>query len=188
MIEGPCYVGPHTVVQPQTYLRPQTVIGSWCKVAGEITASVVGHYTNKAHYGYLGNSVVGEWVNLGAGTTVSNLKNTYGEVRMQLGADDAPEPTGRQFLGPVIGDLVRTAIGSRLLTGSCIGTGSMLAVSAFSPKFVPAGRFVTDAGDEPADVEKFVATYRLMRARRGLAPDEADEAVLREVLAARCSI
>jgi UDP-N-acetylglucosamine diphosphorylase/glucosamine-1-phosphate N-acetyltransferase len=176
VIEGPCAVGRGSVVAPLAYLRPNTVIGASCKVAGEISASIVGNCSNKAHYGYLGNAIVGDWVNLGAGTTVSNLKNTYGEVRMQLGADAPPENTGRRFLGPVIGDFVRTAVGTLIPTGSCVGTATMLAAGGYAPKFVPAGRFITDGGDQPVDPQRLLETARAMLARRGqtLAPAEAD--------------
>lgn len=182
VLEGPCHVGRAAVLAPLTYLRPGTVIGEGCKVAGEVSASLVLAFTNKAHYGYLGNSIVGEWCNLGAGTVVSNLKNTYGPVRMQLRADGPAEATGRMFLGPLIGDFVRTAIGSRILTGSCIGTASMLAVSGFSPKFVGTGRFVTDDGDEAVEPDKLVATARAMFARRNMQISPAEVTLLRSIV------
>ncbi len=166
VIEGPGYVGPHAELAAHTALRAFTVVGANCKVGGEVKASILGDYTNKAHYGYLGNAVVGRWCNLGAGTTASNLKNTYGHVRMQLHADADPEDTGRQFQGPVVGDYVRTAIGTLLPTGACVGTGSCLVASGFVSKHVPAMTFLTDAGPGPMDLDAFFTTADRMMCRR----------------------
>lgn len=183
VLHGPCYIGPHTVVQPHSLIRPNTSLGSSCRVAGEISASILHDCTNKAHYGYLGNAIVGEWCNLGAGTTASNLKNTYGEVRMQLDAESPAEPTGRMFHGPIIGDFVRTAIGTLIPTGTCIGTASMIAAPGFAPKFTPAGAYVTDQGETRHDPDLLVKTVRAMMARRNLVFSAADEALLRDLVA-----
>ena len=192
VLEGPCYIGPGSIVQPQSFIRSHTVIGEYCKVAGEISFSIVHGHTNKAHYGYLGNALVGEWVNLGAGTTVSNLKNTYGEIRVQLAqgepasaggaCESAAEPTGRTNHGPIIGDFVRTAIGTMIPTGACIGTACMIATSRFAPKFCPAAGFHTDAGCERYDPDKLIATIRAMFARRSMTIDPAEEALIRAVV------
>ncbi len=167
VLQGPCYIGSNAHVAAGCYIRPDTVIGPMCKVGGEISASILAGFSNKAHAGYLGNSLVGYWVNLGADTTVSNLKNTYGPVRMQLEFSHAREDTGRITLGPLIGDYVRTAIGTRLLTGSVIGTACMLAVSGFAPVFADRFGFYTEAGRAPYDVEKLMQTARTMMQRRG---------------------
>ena len=177
VLEGPCYIGRDAVIGAHTHVRPNTVISTKVRVGGEVSYSIVDDYSNKAHGGYLGHSLVGQWCNLGAGTTVSNLKNTYGPVRVDLG--DGPRDTGRAFLGPVIGDFVRTAIGTRILTGSCIGTGTCLASSAFAPKHAPALRFITDAGDVPYDIEKFIASARAAMERREMKLNNAEEALLR---------
>jgi len=166
VLEGPCYIGRKTHVGPHTLIRPNTVVGPVCKVRGEISCTIFQGYTNKAHDGYLGHCLVGQWVNLGAGTCVSNLKNTYGQVRMQLSPDTLPEDTGSRYLGPVVGDYVRTAIGTRLMTGSCIGTGAMIALSGFSPKSVDRFAFLTDAGQQTYQFDKFIGCAQTMMARR----------------------
>jgi UDP-N-acetylglucosamine diphosphorylase/glucosamine-1-phosphate N-acetyltransferase len=181
VLEGPCFLGEHSVVQPLSLLRPCTVIGPYCKVAGEISFSIIHGYTNKAHAGYLGQSLVGQWVNLGASTVVSNLKNTYGRVRVTLRPGGAAEDSGRLFQGPIIGDFVRTAIGTRILTGSCLQTGSMLALSAYAPKSTPRFAFLTDRGAQVHDLEKFLATVRTMMARRQMQLGGAEEARLRDL-------
>lgn len=184
VLEGPCYLGPDSVVQPGALIRANTVIGPTCKVAGEISFSVIDQFTNKAHAGFLGHAVVGRWVNLGADTTVSNLKNSYGPVRVQLAPDADPEDTGRTFCGPVIGDYVRTAIGTRINTGAVLGTGAMYAASAFTPKHVPAGTFTTDQGVAPVEPNKLIATAQAMMARRKQTLGPAAEQRLRDLCAA----
>ncbi len=175
-LEGPCYIGSGSTIMPHTSIRANTIIGPVCKVAGEISFCIIHGYSNKAHAGFLGHSLVGQWVNLGADTTVSNLKNTYGTVRMQLTQTRPGEDSGRQFLGPLIGDYVRTAIGTRLTTGACIGTGAMLAMSSFSPRFVAPFSFCTDQRTEPADPPRFFATVEAMLARRQVVLGEAERA------------
>jgi len=143
---GPCSVGPHSTVLERATIRPWTAIGPWCKVNGEVGGAVFQGYANKAHDGYLGDSWVGEWVNLGAGTTNSNLLNTYGEVVAKARPDGPNERTGEQFLGAIIGDHVKTAICTRLYTGCVLGTGSMFACTAPVSGCVPAFSWVTGGG------------------------------------------
>jgi UDP-N-acetylglucosamine diphosphorylase/glucosamine-1-phosphate N-acetyltransferase len=183
VLEGPCFVGAHSVVQPLSLLRPHTAIGPHCKVAGEISFCIFQAYGNKAHAGFLGHSLVGEWVNLGASTVVSNLKNTYGPVRVRMRPSGAAEDTGRLFQGPIFGDFVRTAIGMRIPTGACLQTGSMLAQSALAPKSTGRFAFITDDGRQVHDLEKFLATARAMMARRQVPLSAAHEARLRALYA-----
>lgn len=166
VIAGPCYIGPHTIIGPASHIRSNTAIGEYCVAAGEISQCIFQGYSNKSHTGYLGNSYVGEWVNLGADTNASNLKNTYGSVRMQLDAAAPAEDSRQNKLGPLIGDYTRTAIGSRLMTGACLSTGTMLAVAGFSPKFTRRFAFLTDEGDELYQVDKFLDAARKAMARR----------------------
>lgn len=170
---GPAYVGEHSIICNHAHIRAGTVIGPHCKVGGEVNGCVFQGYSNKAHSGFLGNSYVGQWVNLGADTVTSNLKNTYGQVRMRYDIRGDEEDTGMQFLGSIIGDHVKTAIGTRLLTGSCIHTAAMLAVSTFSPKFVGAFTFLTDDGAQRYEFERFCDVARKVMTRREMAPSTA---------------
>lgn len=181
VIEGPVYVGRHTTIGALTSLRPNVSVGPFCKVSGEVSNAIMQAWSNKAHYGYLGHSLVGQWCNLGAGTTVSNLKNTYASVRMQVDEQVGVEDTKRTFLGPIIGDFVRTAIGTRILTGSCISTGCMIASSGFAPKFAPPMGFYTDEGRQPYDFEKFLDTAATAMARRDHPLVDAEVDLLRRV-------
>lgn len=182
VLEGPCWIGPGSKVNAHAHIRPHTVISDHCKIGGEVSASIVYPQSNKSHYGYLGDSIVGSWCNLGAGTTISNLKNTYGIVRTQLAADGGPEDTGRQFQGPIVGDFVRTAIGTRLVTGSCIGTACCIAQSAMTPKFVPPLTFLTDAGRQPYAFDSFLRHANTAMERRGHRLTDAEVAVLRRLV------
>ncbi|MBI1371157.1 MAG: hypothetical protein GC159_00105 [Phycisphaera sp.] len=184
VIVGPSYIGRGSVVTNHAHIRAHTVIGPMCKVGGEVNTALFQGYANKAHGGYLGDSFVGEWANLGAATVTSNLKNTYGEVRMQCdpGPDGDAEPTGMTHLGSIIGDHVKTAIGARLLTGSCIHTGAMLAGSGYAPKCAPPFAFVTD--DAPGaryDIDRFLAVADTVMQRRDIQLTDAMRAVLRHL-------
>jgi glucose-1-phosphate thymidylyltransferase len=117
---GPLYIGKNCLVREFTVLKYSCCLGDVCKVSGEVEATVMQGFANKNHYGFLGYSYLGEWVNLGAGTTNSNLKNNYSLVKM--GGID----TGRQFLGCIIGDYSRTAINTAIYTGKIIGVNSHL--------------------------------------------------------------
>ena len=142
VIVGPCYIGIHMNVMPLSHVRPGTTIGPMCKVGGEVSNSIMLGYSNKSHEGYLGDSYLGKWVNFGAGTITSNLKNTYGEISVRRGGKEIP--TGRRFLGSLVGDHTKTGVLTRLGAGSYIGFCSSLAGRGTSPRFVPSYSFWTD--------------------------------------------
>jgi len=170
---GPCYVGPHSTVLERATIRPNTAIGPWCKVNGEVGGVIFQGYANKAHDGFLGDSWVGEWVNLGAGTTGSNLLNTYGEVISRAAPDGLHERTGETFFGAVIGDHVKTAICTRLMTGAVLHTGSMFATTAPVSGCVAPFTWATDAGSRLFRFDKFLEVARAAMARRKEAPSAA---------------
>jgi len=181
VIAGPCYIGPSCIIAPHAHIRANTAFGPHCVLGGEISQTVIQGRTNKCHEGYLGHSYVGQWVNLGAGTTVSNLKNTYGTIRVQLTADQEPEDSGQVKQGPIIGDFVRTAIGSRLMTGSVVGTASMIATEGYAPKFLPPLTFHTDAGSSPYQLDKLIDTLNKAMARRDQSLSDATQSRLAEL-------
>lgn len=183
VLEGPCYVGSESTIAHHSSIRPNTVVGPVCKISGEVSSSIIHGYTNKAHHGYLGHAIVGQWVNLGAATNVSNLKNTMGTVRMQLEGDLSAEDTGRMFQGPLIGDYVRTAISTKINTGAVLGTGVMIACAGYSPKYNQRFTFHTDKGVEPYDMNKFIVTARAAMARRHCDLSTAEELLIRSLVA-----
>jgi UDP-N-acetylglucosamine diphosphorylase/glucosamine-1-phosphate N-acetyltransferase len=130
---GPLYVGAGCEVLGGDIGR--SAIGPRSKVRGEITDTVFLGYGNKAHDGFLGHSVVGRWVNIGAGTTTSNLKNTYGSIRLDVGGERVD--TGLQFLGTLFGDHVKVAIGTLLDTGTVVGSGANVFGAVRPPKYLP---------------------------------------------------
>jgi UDP-N-acetylglucosamine diphosphorylase/glucosamine-1-phosphate N-acetyltransferase len=179
VLEGPCYVGPYAEIRALTLIRPGTSIGIMSKVGGEVSNSIVLGYSNKAHDGYLGDSYVGKWVNLGAGTTTSNLKNTYGEITMDMGREKVA--TGRRRLGALIGDHTKTAVLTRLMTGTYVGFCSMIATTAAPPRFVPSYSFLTDESAESYQLEKAIEVTRRVFSRRDRGWTGTDEAIMRYV-------
>ncbi len=170
---GPCSVGRDCVVHPNTVVRGQTSLGPHSKIAGEVASCVFQGYANKAHEGFIGHSFVGEWVNFGAGTNGSNLLNTYSQISATAQPGGEPEPTGQSFLGAIIGDHVKFAIGSRISTGSVLHAGSMFAVSSFIGGCVGGFMWATDAGDSVYRFDRWVDTMRVVMSRRGLEPGQA---------------
>jgi len=178
---GPCSIGRQSTVTAGAQIKANTVIGPVCKVGGEIGGTIFQGYANKSHDGHLGDSWVGKWVNFGAGTTNSNLLNTYGEVTMRVEADGPRHRTGLQFLGAIVGDHVKTAIGTRIMTGSVIGTGAMLAATAAPPASVRRFAWLADSGEHVYQYGKFVTVMKEMMSRRGESPDEAYLALLKQL-------
>ncbi len=162
-------------------MKASTVVGPHCRIGGEIGGTIVQGHSNKSHDGHLGDSFVGEWVNIGAGSDNSNLLNTYGEVVARLEPDGGLLRTGRRFWGSVVGDHAKLAIGTRLMTGTTIGTGAMIAQSTPPPALVPRFAWATDAGTRTFRLDRFLETARAMMARRGQAPGPALVAALSEL-------
>ena len=131
-LDGPLWVGANSRLVGGA-LR-HSAIGPWCVVHGEVSTTAMLGYANKSHYGFLGHSVLGRWVNLGAGTTTSNLKSTYGPVRLHISGVDLE--TGHIFLGSLMGDHAKTAIGIMLDTGSVIGAGASIFDGVRAAKYV----------------------------------------------------
>lgn len=167
-LEGPVYVGPGTRVLGG-FIRA-SVFGPQCRVHGEIAASVFLGYANKAHDGFVGHSVVGHWVNLGALTTTSNLKNTYGAVRLDVAGERIE--TGRQNLGTLFGDHAKTAIGTMLATGTVVSAGASLFGPPSPPKYVPPFAWGS-SGDQRLTAEGFLLIAERVMNRRNVAFTDA---------------
>jgi UDP-N-acetylglucosamine diphosphorylase/glucosamine-1-phosphate N-acetyltransferase len=172
-LEGPLFAGPHTLLLGGTIRH--SAIGPQCRIRGEVASSVFLGYANKSHDGFVGHSVIGQWANLGAGTITSNLKNTYGEVRLDLPGGRLA--TGRMNVGALIGDHAKSAIGTLFSTGSVVGTGANV-VGAPVPRFVPP--FAWGAGSsELLDPEGFIRIAKRVMPRRQVGVDAALETSLR---------
>src|SRR6185295_4716741 len=138
MIRGPFSLGESSEVKMGAKIYYPTTIGPHCKVGGEINGSVIFGYSNKGHDGYLGNSVIGEWCNLGAGTNNSNLKNNYGEVDLWSYPAEKFEPTGLQFCGLMMGDHSKCGINTMFNTGTVVGVFANIFGGEFPGKFIPS--------------------------------------------------
>jgi len=136
VLVGPCYVGSGTIVNPAARLLAGSSIGAVCKVGGEISETIIAAYSNKQHDGFLGNSYLGEWVNIGAATNNSDLKNNYSNVRMWCAGSE--RDTGRQFLGLLMGDHTKTGINVLFNTGTVVGFNCNVYSSEMPAKFVPS--------------------------------------------------
>jgi UDP-N-acetylglucosamine diphosphorylase/glucosamine-1-phosphate N-acetyltransferase len=163
VITGPVSVGAHCVVRNLADIREETTLGPGSRVGGEINGTIFLGNANKQHHGFLGQTIVGEWANLGAGTTTSNVKNTYGTVKMPLNGTE--EQSGRQFLGSVIGDHAKLGIGTYLSTGSVVGFASHVVVPR-PPRFVPSFAWVTEKGTRRAEFEKLEQIAATVMGRR----------------------
>jgi UDP-N-acetylglucosamine diphosphorylase / glucose-1-phosphate thymidylyltransferase / UDP-N-acetylgalactosamine diphosphorylase / glucosamine-1-phosphate N-acetyltransferase / galactosamine-1-phosphate N-acetyltransferase len=178
---GPLWVGPGARVLEHASLKDGVSIGQASKVGGEVEASIIEPYTNKQHYGFLGHSYLGSWINLGAGTANSDLKNTYGLVQMEYSGQKVS--TGMQFMGTVIGDYAKTAINTSIFTGKTIGAGSMVYGYATTnvPSFVNYARSFGQSTLAPA--EMVVLVQQRMFERRGRAQRALDIQLLRDMFA-----
>ena len=162
-IEGPAFIGASTIINPLTKIK-NTIIGQKCKIGGELDSSIIQGYTNKVHDGHLGNSFLGEWVNLGAGTTNSNLKNNYSPVKVHI--NDELVDSKSLHVGCFIGDHVKTAIGTLINTGSVIGAASMIASYGFIPKTLPPFSWYVNKKHQRIDIDKFILTAEIVKNRR----------------------
>ncbi len=133
-LRGPIYVGQNTTIKMGATIYANTIIGNNCIVGGEVKNSIIMNNTNKAHYGYLGDSMVGEWCNLGAGTTNSNIKNNCSSVMLGLGSEEVN--AGFKF-GTLIGHYSRTAINTAINTGTVMGISCNIFANGLTPKILP---------------------------------------------------
>ena len=163
-IEGPCYIGPETQIVGAK-VREGCSFGPNCRVGGEVEESVFLGYSNKYHEGFMGHAYLGEWVNLGALTTNSDLKNNYGNIRVDIGLGEMD--TGLMKVGSFIGDHVKTGIGTLLNTGISIGFGSnIFGGGLVKDKFVPAFAWGGPEGYGEYRLDKALETALIAMRRR----------------------
>ncbi len=173
-LEGPLWVGANTRLVGGPIRN--SAIGPWCVVRGEMSTTTMLGYANKSHEGFVGHSVLGRWVNLGAGTITSNLKSTYGLVRLTV--DGVDLETGQQFLGSLIADHAKTAIGTLLATGSVIGAGASVFDAVRAPKYIAPFAWGGSAPDRMT-LPKFLAIVERVLPRRNVPVTDAMRSYLR---------
>ena len=172
-LEGPLYIGKRSLVKPLTQIK-NSAFGPMCKLGGEIDTVIIQGYSNKVHEGHLGDSFVGEWVNLGSGTQNSNLKNNYSFVEVEL--NNKKIETNKTHIGTFIGDYTKTAIGTKLNSGSVIGLGSMIATYGFPSKLIDPFTWYINGEKRKVILDKFFnTTYHCMNRRnKRLSESEID--------------
>ena len=175
-LEGPLWVGANTRLVGGPIRN--SAIGPWSVVRGELATTVFLGYANKSHDGFVGCSVLGRWVNLGAGTITSNLKSTYGPVRLDVAGTRLE--TGLTFLGTLFGDHAKTAIGTLLSAGSVVGAGASLFDGVRAPKYVPPFAW-GGVGAERMTREGFLAIVERVLPRRSVAADDPMRAYVGQV-------
>ncbi len=173
IITGPAYIGPGSTILEQANIKPNTAIGPVCKVTGEVGGTIFQGYANKGHAGHLGDSWIGEWSNLGADTTNSNLLNTYGTINAKATSKSSMEKTGETFLGVTMGDHVKTAIGTRIMTGAIAHTGTMFAATTPLAGTTEPFSWHTDTGVKNFRLGKFVDVSLTVMGRRGIKQSQA---------------
>ena len=179
-IMGPCYLGPRVKISSAQIGGGTSVFDS-CKVGGQVENSILMQYTNKAHHGYVGDSYVGSFVNIGAGSTFSNLKNTYGNVRLIVGGKKVD--SGMLKLGPAIGDMAKLSIGSLVYAGRFVGAGSL--ISGLASEDVPSFAYFDSRRGPGVELllESVIETQRRMMERRGMTLGRAEESLMRRAFA-----
>ena len=164
VIYGPCYVGKNSLIKSNSTIYGGTTIGNFCKVAGEVSNSIFMDYSNKQHDGFLGNSYLGSWVNLGAGTITSNLKNNYSKIQVELSFGKIQ--TDLQFLGLLIGDHSKSAIGTRFNTATVVGFSSNIFGTGFTEKFIPSFAWGSINSKDIYQLDKAVEVAKIVYSRR----------------------
>ncbi len=173
-LEGPSYVGAGSVLLGGSISTVS--IGPRCRIRGEVEASVILGFSNKAHDGFLGHSYLGHWVNLGAFTTNSDLKNSYGPVRVATSRGE--EDSGLVKVGCFLGDHVKTGIGTYLDTGTVVGAGSSIHGGQMPPKFVPPFSWGAGASLTAYQLDRFLEVAQRVMARRDVVLAEGQRALL----------
>jgi UDP-N-acetylglucosamine diphosphorylase/glucosamine-1-phosphate N-acetyltransferase len=180
-VRGPFALGEHSALKLNTKIYGPTTIGPHSKIGGEVNNSVVFGYSNKAHDGFLGNSVLGEWCNLGADTNNSNLKNNYGNVKLFNYNKNMPVDTGLQFCGLIMGDHSKSGINTMFNTGTVVGVGSNVFGGGFPSTHIPSFSWGGEKGFETYKPEKLFETATRVFERRGLIFDGQEKNILQAV-------
>ena len=167
VIRGPLAMANHSVLKLATKVYGPTSIGNYCKVGGEVNNVIFQAYSNKGHDGFLGNSVVGEWCNIGADTNSSNLKNNYGNVKTYDFETQKIEQTDVQFMGLFMGDHSKTGINTMLNTATVVGVSSTIFSAGFPPKFIPHFSWGGNEDSPVYDLDRAIEAANNMMKRRG---------------------
>lgn len=184
MIRGPFSLGEHAQVKMGAKIYGATTIGPHCKIGGEVSNSVIFGCSNKAHDGFLGNSVIGEWCNLGADSNNSNLKNNYSQVKMWNYSDENFINTGLTFCGLMMGDHSKCSINTMFNTGTVVGVSANIFGTGFPPKFVPSFSWGGSEGFKSYRLEEAIEVASRVYERRGMKLDDKEQKILKHLFEA----
>ena len=162
-------------------MRGDITVGPWCKVGGEVSNSVLFANSNKAHDGYIGNAVIGEWCNLGAGTCASNLKNNYAPIKIWSHAQESMISTELQFCGLMMRDHSKAASNTAFNTATVVGVAANVFGGGFPPSFVPSFSWGGGEGLTTYRIDKALETARMVMARREMDINRFDKAILEAI-------
>jgi UDP-N-acetylglucosamine diphosphorylase/glucosamine-1-phosphate N-acetyltransferase len=171
IVRGPVSIGPKCTVKMGAKIYGNCSFGPHCKVGGEVTDSIFHSYSNKGHDGFVGHSLIGQWVNIGADTNTSNLKNNYSQVKIIDWKSRKNTATGKQFFGSVLGDHCKTAINTMLNTGTVAGVSCNIVSDTFPPKLIPNYAWFSSGNIIKYNFDKATDAMRAMMNRRGIEPD-----------------
>lgn len=178
-IEGPCFIGEDSVITSHANIRSGTSIGPHCKIGGEVEETIFQGYANKQHFGFIGHSYIGEWVNLGAGVTNSDLKNNYGSIKIKYQEEETD--SGRMFLGCAIADHTKVGIGALIITGAVIGAACNIFGGGLTHKFVPSFSWGNSHKLVKYEPESAIKTAQLVMSRRDVEMEDSDADLFRKV-------
>lgn len=184
VIRGPFALCEHAVVKMGAKIYGDTTFGPYCKIGGEVSNAVVFGFSNKAHDGYLGNAVIGEWCNLGAGANSSNLKNDYSKIRIWNYAQQRFMRTDLQFCGLIMGDHSKAGINTMFNTATVVGVGVNLHGGGFPRQFIPSFQTGSpEGGFTDVSIDKFMEVAGKVMARRNLVLNDTDRHILEYIYA-----
>lgn len=172
-IEGPCFIGAASKIKSGATIYSNTSIGKACKIGGEVEQSIFMNFTNKQHSGFIGHSFIGSWVNLGAGTNNSDLKNNYSRIKIALSFGEIN--TELQFLGLIMGDHTKSAINTMFNTGTIVGFSSNIFSQGFADKYIPSYTWGGDSSSKVYDISKAIDTAKMVMSRRNIDFDSRDQ-------------
>ncbi|MFA7420330.1 MAG: GlmU family protein [Melioribacteraceae bacterium] len=179
LIQGPVFIGEGSTIKAHAAIYHDTSIGEYCKVGGEVEASIVHSFSNKQHDGFLGHAYLGSWVNLGASTNNSDLKNNYGNISVLIKGKNVD--TKSQFVGLIMGDHSKTAINTMFNTGTIVGISCNVFGAGFPPRYIPSFSWGGSDFLRNYDIEKCIEVAKMVLPRRKQQLTQADEELLRVV-------
>jgi UDP-N-acetylglucosamine diphosphorylase/glucosamine-1-phosphate N-acetyltransferase len=181
VVRGGLALGEYSALKLGTKIYGATTLGPHSKVGGEVNNSVILGYSNKGHDGFLGNSALGEWCNIGADTNNSNLKNNYDEVKVWSYVSKRFAKTGQQFCGLIMGDHSKSGINTMFNTGTVVGVSANVYGAGFPRNFIASFSWGGPQGTMEYKIDKALDTANRMMQRRGLAVDEVEQEILQSV-------